>query len=283
MRRLAVRAGEPPGALLRVVAGQPGGHGDHLLGRDARRGGRAVRAGPGGDRGAAQRDRPAALAGATRRRWRRPGPGTPPAASPLLVYFGRLEYREGRPGPDRRAAPHPARPPRRPAAGRRHRLGRRRSWSAPPASTGCGAACGSSAGSRTTSCRPCSPRPTRSCCPAATSRSASSRWRRRPPAPRWSRRRRAGWARWCGTARPGCRSGPATWPAWPPRWAGCWTTPTARAAGRSPGRRRLATDFDWTRIAAATAAVYLAARAGGPVELGRPKIPTGNAFGRAPR
>ncbi len=49
------------------------------------------------------------------------------------------------------------------------------------------------------------------------------------------------------------------------------------------GTARLATDFDWTRIAAATAAEYAAAQAGGPVELGRPKIPTGNAFGRAPR
>jgi glycogen synthase len=38
-------------------------------------------------------------------------------------------------------------------------------------------------------------------------------------------------------------------------------------------------DFDWSHIAAGTAAVYAAARAGGPVELGRPKIPTGNAFG----
>jgi glycogen(starch) synthase len=50
----------------------------------------------------------------------------------------------------------------------------------------------------------------------------------------------------------------------------------ARAAGA-----RLTTDFDWTRIAAATAAVYAGARTGGPVELGRPKIPTGNAFGRS--
>jgi glycogen synthase len=49
----------------------------------------------------------------------------------------------------------------------------------------------------------------------------------------------------------------------------------ARAA-----RARLGTDFDWTRIAAATAAVYAAAPHGGPRELGRPKIPTGNAFGR---
>jgi glycogen synthase len=49
----------------------------------------------------------------------------------------------------------------------------------------------------------------------------------------------------------------------------------ARAAGD-----RLATDFDWTRIAATTAGLYAAARPAGPVELGRPKIPTGNAFAR---
>jgi glycogen(starch) synthase len=48
----------------------------------------------------------------------------------------------------------------------------------------------------------------------------------------------------------------------------------ARAA-----RARLATDFDWARIAAETAAVYAGAPCGGPVEMGRPKIPTGNVFG----
>ena len=52
----------------------------------------------------------------------------------------------------------------------------------------------------------------------------------------------------------------------------------ARAA-----RDRLTTDFDWARIAAATAQVYAAARRGGPVALGRPKIPTGNAFAHPPR
>jgi glycogen(starch) synthase len=53
-----------------------------------------------------------------------------------------------------------------------------------------------------------------------------------------------------------------------------------RAARRraDAARQRLAVDFDWTRIAAATAQVYAAARAGGPRELERPKIPTGNAF-----
>jgi glycogen(starch) synthase len=41
---------------------------------------------------------------------------------------------------------------------------------------------------------------------------------------------------------------------------------------------RLAVDFDWSRIAEATADVYRRARVGEPVELGRPKIATGNAF-----
>ena len=52
----------------------------------------------------------------------------------------------------------------------------------------------------------------------------------------------------------------------------------ARRAGVA--RTRLSSDFDWARIAAGTAAAYAAAGAGGRVELGRPKIPTGNVFGR---
>ncbi|GAA4668281.1 MULTISPECIES: glycosyltransferase family 4 protein [Amycolatopsis] len=43
-------------------------------------------------------------------------------------------------------------------------------------------------------------------------------------------------------------------------------------------RARLAEDFDWARIAEATAAVYRRAKAGDHGELPRPKIPTGNAF-----
>jgi len=50
-------------------------------------------------------------------------------------------------------------------------------------------------------------------------------------------------------------------------------TRRARAA-----QARLALDFDWSRIAEATADVYRRARVGEPVELGRPKIATGNAF-----
>ncbi|PRX49485.1 (1-_4)-alpha-D-glucan synthase (UDP-glucose) [Prauserella shujinwangii] len=54
----------------------------------------------------------------------------------------------------------------------------------------------------------------------------------------------------------------------------------ARAAERraATAQSRLAADFDWARIAAATAEVYRRARPGGPQELARPKIATGNAF-----
>ncbi|WP_020671066.1 glycosyltransferase family 4 protein [Amycolatopsis nigrescens] len=53
-----------------------------------------------------------------------------------------------------------------------------------------------------------------------------------------------------------------------------------RAAARRAraARARLAVDFDWSRIAEATAEVYRRARLGEPEELGRPKIATGNAF-----
>jgi len=43
-------------------------------------------------------------------------------------------------------------------------------------------------------------------------------------------------------------------------------------------KARLSADFDWARIAEATAEVYRRARPGGVTELPRPKIPTGNAF-----
>lgn len=49
----------------------------------------------------------------------------------------------------------------------------------------------------------------------------------------------------------------------------------ARAAAR-----RLTDEFDWDNIAAGTAAVYTTARPREPAVLGRPKIPTGNAFAR---
>lgn len=53
---------------------------------------------------------------------------------------------------------------------------------------------------------------------------------------------------------------------------------TSAAERASAAQSRLAADFDWSRIAEATAAVYRRARPGEPVELGRPKIATGNAF-----
>jgi len=52
----------------------------------------------------------------------------------------------------------------------------------------------------------------------------------------------------------------------------------AAARRARTARSRLAADFDWARIAAATAEVYRRARLGEQSELGRPKIPTGNAF-----
>lgn len=51
----------------------------------------------------------------------------------------------------------------------------------------------------------------------------------------------------------------------------------ARAA-----RARLRTDFAWPTIAEQTAQIYRDARARGPQDLVRPKIPTGNLFDRAP-
>lgn len=56
--------------------------------------------------------------------------------------------------------------------------------------------------------------------------------------------------------------------------------PAAAARRARAARKRLGSAFEWSRIAADTAAVYAAAECGGPVELGRPKIPTGNVFGQ---
>ncbi|MFC0109240.1 glycosyltransferase family 4 protein [Kibdelosporangium aridum] len=54
--------------------------------------------------------------------------------------------------------------------------------------------------------------------------------------------------------------------------------PAAARRRARAAKARLSTDFDWTRIAAATAEVYRAAQAGDRVPFGRPKIATGNAF-----
>ncbi|WP_027946200.1 glycosyltransferase family 4 protein [Amycolatopsis taiwanensis] len=53
--------------------------------------------------------------------------------------------------------------------------------------------------------------------------------------------------------------------------------PAAALRART-ARARLAADFDWTRIATATAGVYRRARPNPEFEHSRPKIPTGNAF-----
>ncbi|HET8642810.1 MAG TPA: glycosyltransferase family 4 protein [Pseudonocardiaceae bacterium] len=56
--------------------------------------------------------------------------------------------------------------------------------------------------------------------------------------------------------------------------------PAAARRRAKAARARLTTDFDWTRIAAGTATVYAGARRRPPATLARPKIATGNAFGR---
>jgi glycogen(starch) synthase len=58
--------------------------------------------------------------------------------------------------------------------------------------------------------------------------------------------------------------------------------PVSAANRAKAARARLRSEFDWDRIAAATAEVYARAtpRRTGPIgPIGRPKIPTGNAFG----
>ena len=57
------------------------------------------------------------------------------------------------------------------------------------------------------------------------------------------------------------------------------TDPASAATRAKAARARLRSEFHWDRIAAATAAVYTSARSRRAEPLGRPKIPTGNAFG----
>ncbi|MFC4951191.1 glycosyltransferase family 4 protein [Pseudonocardia sp. GCM10023141] len=56
--------------------------------------------------------------------------------------------------------------------------------------------------------------------------------------------------------------------------------PRAAARRAEAARGRLGAAFDWSAIAAGTAQVYARAAVRGPITLGRPKIPTGNVFGR---
>ncbi|MCP2167040.1 glycosyltransferase family 4 protein [Goodfellowiella coeruleoviolacea] len=55
--------------------------------------------------------------------------------------------------------------------------------------------------------------------------------------------------------------------------------PAGAARRARAAKSRLAVDFDWSRIASATAEVYAGAAVSAPVPLARPKIATGNAFG----
>ncbi|GAA5159123.1 glycosyltransferase family 4 protein [Pseudonocardia eucalypti] len=59
--------------------------------------------------------------------------------------------------------------------------------------------------------------------------------------------------------------------------------PAAAAARARTAHARLRTDFDWSRITEATVAVYTATRPRPRDPIGKPKIPTGNAFGPDPR
>jgi glycogen(starch) synthase len=57
--------------------------------------------------------------------------------------------------------------------------------------------------------------------------------------------------------------------------------PAAAARRARAARKRLGSAFDWGRIAGDTASVYARATRGAAAEPGRPKIPTGNVFGRS--
>ncbi|MCX6466999.1 MAG: glycosyltransferase family 4 protein [Pseudonocardiales bacterium] len=61
---------------------------------------------------------------------------------------------------------------------------------------------------------------------------------------------------------------------------GVLADPAAARRRARTARTRLAAEFDWTAVAVGTAAVYAGTTSGGPQELARPKIPTGNVFGR---
>ncbi|MFP5020157.1 glycosyltransferase family 4 protein [Pseudonocardia phyllosphaerae] len=56
--------------------------------------------------------------------------------------------------------------------------------------------------------------------------------------------------------------------------------PRGAARRARVAKARLRTDFAWPVIAERTARIYAEARTGGPQELARPKIPTGNLFDR---
>ncbi len=60
----------------------------------------------------------------------------------------------------------------------------------------------------------------------------------------------------------------------------CLDDPGAARRRARAARARLDTDFAWPTIAADTATLYARVTPRDPIPLGRPKIPTGNAFGR---
>ena len=276
LRGLAVGAAVAAGALGGVVAGQPGRRRDHLLGRDARRGGRAVRGGPGRDHRGAQRHHAAGVAGApgardrgaaaardarccspsggwsTRRGSRtssRPSPASGSAhpgarlavagtgsAVPMLVETARAHR-------VRRSVTLP-RPPARRRAGR-HPRGGRRGGAAQPLRAVRDRRAGGGGGRA----------PAGGVHGGRAGRGGGRRRDRRVVRARRRPRARHG-------GRPGARR-------------------PARGGAPGPGRARpTGRRLRWTRIAEETAAVYATAESGGPAELGRPEDPDGQRVRR---
>ena len=206
--RLAVAPDEPAGALGGVVAGERGRLADHVFFRHAARGGASVRCGHRRGFRAAQRHRAGWLAGAGRGRRRRPASYSP-HGDPLLLFFGRIEWEKGI--QDLIAAL--------PRIRRLHRGtrvvmaggGSQTEWLQEQARKHRVLRAGrSSPASSTDTTLGLLSGPTRSCCPPATSRSGSWRWRpRRPELRGHVHRGRAGRSGLDGVT--GCPSSPVTW------------------------------------------------------------------------
>ena len=178
-------------------------------------------------------------------RWRvRAGP----RARPLLVFAGRLEWEKGVVRPGGRPA-HPAAADPRAAAGdgRRGRPARRTGEEGAGPSGSAARRPGGPRAARA-SCRTCSPGPPPSSCPAATSRSASLRWKPRPLVPRWSWRTPVGWPRSQRRRRLRRRSAPGDVPVSSVAVQATLADRLRRGAGAA-GRPPLGERFAWPTIA----------------------------------